>query len=106
MPTHVFVMNCISKDQILYISYLHIIHCVSKANRCSPVPIPEQATADTNMATAGSSVTLTCDTGYWFSPGVYQQTVTCDGANWNNIPLVCQGRDQKLSIELVQLLLS
>ena len=47
------------------------------ANRCPPVPSVANASPNTIIAEAGTTVTITCHKGYEFPDGTKSKKVTC-----------------------------
>jgi len=68
---------------------LSLIHFIYAANRCSPVPVVQDAVPDSYLAVQGSAVQYTCING--FSPMSHLSTA-CDGINWTPAQLPeCEG---------------
>ena len=50
----------------------------------------------------GSVITYTCLQGYWFSPGIFTQTASCqEDGRWNTMKYIdCKSRNHVTSIRI------
>ena len=67
-----------------------LLHCTE--SECAPIPMVENTTVDTLLATSGTAVTYTCWFGYQLPDLSTKQVITClHDLSWSSTPDGCQG---------------
>ena len=69
-------LDC-SKNLVLLLSISHAFTFVCTANRCVPLLYVPNSKPSTTNAVIGSTVTITCNTGYFFENNVKSRTMQC-----------------------------
>ena len=98
----------IANNMILYLwceFYTLFLHLVIT---CDNINVPSNASIISWQPVNGSrnynaNITFQCNTGLWFSRGVYVQSVVCDNTgNWTSIGL-CAGEPSAFSFQLIEI---
>ena len=71
--------------------------CCFSVEVCPTLPLPTHGKLNSTVTLYGTSVEVTCHTGYTFSEGNYSMVVTCeDGGFWSDSYTNCTGENTLL----------